>query len=123
MSKKSRLREPLDEQYGKRVGTLIQSEQHHLYHIHLSLKKSLLVPCKISRLFVNTLTADDNYSLLNREKLTQHIQIQLSHKPKNFSELISAFLKSTLNFEQFRKKMFLRDYLFPKLRTPKDVVI
>ena len=53
---------------------------------------SLLVLCKILRLFVNTLTADDKYSLLNRDNLTQPIQILLSQKQKTFSQFFSAFL-------------------------------
>ena len=70
----------------------------------LNCKKSLLVICKILRLFVNTLTADDKYSLLNRDNLTQAIQTLLSQKPKAFSQFFSSFLKSTLNFEHFPKK-------------------
>ena len=50
------------------------------------------------------MTVDDKYSLLNRDNLTQPIQILLSHKQKTFSEFFSAFLKSTLNFEYFQKK-------------------
>ena len=34
----------------------------------------------------NTLTLDDNHYLLNRDNLTQPIQIQLSQKQKTFSE-------------------------------------
>ena len=64
----------------------------------------MLVRRKILRLFVNTLTDDDKYSLLYRDKLTQPIQMLLSRKKKNFSELFSAFLKSTLNFAHFLKK-------------------
>ena len=64
----------------------------------------MLVLCKILRLFVNTLTADDKYSLLNRNNLTQSIQILLSQKQNPFSEFFSVFLKSTLNFEHFFKK-------------------
>ena len=52
------------------------------------------------RLFVNTLTPDRKYPLLNRHKLTQPLQILLYHKQKTFSQ----FLKSTLNFEHFLKK-------------------
>ena len=37
----------------------------------LSLKKFVLEIFKILTLFVNTLSADDKYSLLNRDKLTQ----------------------------------------------------
>ena len=43
---------------------------------------------KILRLFVNTLTPDDKYSLLNRGILTQHIQMHLSQKQKTFPELL-----------------------------------
>ena len=60
--------------------------------------------CKILRLFVNTLPLDGKYSLLNREKLTQPLQIQLCQKEKSFSQFFSLFLKSTLNFQFFRKK-------------------
>ena len=70
----------------------------------LNCKKSLLVIFKILRLFVNTLSAVDKYSLPNREYLTQPIQMQLSVKLKIFSQFVSAFSTSTLNFEHFQKK-------------------
>ena len=60
--------------------------------------------CKISRLFINTLSADGKYSVFNRDNLTQPIQMQLSGKQKTFSQFFSAFLKSSLNFEHFPKK-------------------
>ena len=59
---------------------------------------------KILRLFVNTLTVDDKHYLLNRDNLTQPIQIQLSQKQKIFSEFFFAFLKSILNFKHLPKK-------------------
>ena len=59
---------------------------------------------KVSRIFVNILTANDKYSLLNRYNFRQPIQMQISQKQKPFSELVSAFLKSILNFESFQKK-------------------
>ena len=55
-------------------------------------------------MFVNTLTADDKYSLLNRDNLTQQIRTQLSQKQKAFAEFFLAFSKSTLNFEDFEKR-------------------
>ena len=64
----------------------------------------MLVICKILGLFVNTLTVDENYSLLYRDNLTQPIQILLSQKPKTFSQLSSKILKPILNFEHFQKK-------------------
>ena len=59
----------------------------------------MLVLCKILRLLVKTLTDDEKYSLLYREKLTQPIVILLSQKQKAFSQFFSLFLKSTLYFE------------------------
>ena len=55
-------------------------------------------------MFVNTLTGDDKYSLLNRDNLTQPIWTELSKKQTACSELLLAFWKSTLNFEHFQKK-------------------
>ena len=56
------------------------------------------------RLFVNGLTADDKRYLLNKENLTQPIQMQLSQKQKKFSPTFFAFPKSIINFEYFPKK-------------------
>ena len=64
----------------------------------------MLVLCKILKLFVNTLTVDDKYSLLYRDILTKPIQILLSPKQNAFSEFLSAFSKSTLNFDHSRTK-------------------
>ena len=50
------------------------------------------------------MTADDKYSLLNRDNLRQPIGTPLSQKQKVFSEFFLAFSKSTLNFEHFQKK-------------------
>ena len=55
-------------------------------------------------MFVNTLTADDKYSLLNRDNLTQPIRKELSKKHTSFSQFFVASSKSTLNFEHFQKK-------------------
>ena len=54
---------------------------------------------KILGLFVNTLTVDDKYYMLNRDNLTTSIQIQLSQKQKTFSQFFIAFLKSILNYK------------------------
>ena len=48
--------------------------------------------------------------------------MHLSQKQKIFSEFFSAFFKSALNFEHFQKKMTLIAYVFPKLRTTKNVL-
>ena len=67
-------------------------------------KKSLLVIHKILGLFVNTLTVDDKHYMLNRDNLTQPIQLQLSLKQKTFSEFFFPFLKSILNLKHLPKK-------------------
>ena len=70
----------------------------------LSWKKCLLVICKILGVFVNTLTADGMYSLLNSHNLLQHLQMILSQKQKNFSWYSFAIWKCRFNFENFQKK-------------------
>ena len=82
----------------------------------------MLVLWKILRPFVNTLSEDDKYCLLYKDNLLQPLQILLSQKQKTFSEFFSAFLKSTLNFEHFQKKMTLIADIFPKLPRPKKVI-
>ena len=73
-------------------------------------------------MFLNTLTDDDKYSLLYRDNLTERIQIHLSQKQKTFFDFFSAFLKSTLNFDIFEKKMTVLADVFPKLPSPKKVI-
>ena len=55
-------------------------------------------------MFVNTLTADDKYSPLNRDNLTRPIRTELSQKQQAFPSFFLAFSKSTLNLEHFQKK-------------------
>ena len=52
----------------------------------------------------------------------QTIQMLLSQKQKTFSEFLSAFFESALNFEHFQKEMPLTAYVFPKITTTKDVL-
>ena len=70
----------------------------------LAFEKSLLVIQKILRLFVNTLTLNDKYYILNRDNLPQPIQMQLSETQKTFSEFLFEFWKSILNFKHLPKK-------------------
>ena len=48
--------------------------------------------------------------------------MHLSQKQNIFSEFFSAFFKSALNSEHFRKKITLIPYVFPKLPTKKNVL-
>ena len=59
---------------------------------------------KILRLFVNTLTVNDKHYLLNRDNLTQPIQMQLSIKQKIVCKIFFGFLKCILNLKHFPKK-------------------
>ena len=77
---------------------------------------------KILRVFVNSLAADDMCSVLNRDNLTQQIQILLSQKQETFSQFFYALLKSTLQFEHFQKKMALIADVFSKLLARKKVL-
>ena len=84
--------------------------------------KSLLDSWKFFRPFLNTLTANDKYSLNSKDKAMQTIQMHLSQEQNIFSQFFSAFFESALNFEHFQKKMTLIAYVFSKLRTAKDVL-
>ena len=107
--KKFHLRRPFNKQHSKRSQTLLKPALQHLHYIYwwlrrkLSWKKSVLVICKMLGLFLKTLTADDKYSLLNRDNLTELFQMQLSKK-NFFCQFLSAFLKCRSSFEQFEKK-------------------
>ena len=90
-------------------------------YCHL-IRENLTQPSKVLGLLVNTLTADDKFPLLNRDNFIHPIQMQLSQKQKKFAQFFSAVLKFKLNFEHSQKRMTLIAYLFPKLRTPKNVV-
>ena len=59
---------------------------------------------KIPRRFVNILIVDKKHYLLNRDNLTETIQMQLSKKQKTFSAILFAFLKSILNFKHLPTK-------------------
>ena len=56
------------------------------------------------RLFVNALTADDQYSGSNMQNLPQQFQTPLSQKQNIISRFFIAFLKGAWNIEHFEKK-------------------
>ena len=85
-------------------------------------KNSLLVICKIFGLFLNTLTADDKYSLLDRDKLFQYLQMQLFQKQKTFSQFLLTFCQFRLNFENFQKRDDAIGDVFLNFGAPKNVV-
>ena len=70
----------------------------------MSWKKSALVWSEILRLFVNTLTADNKYSLCNMDNFAKQVQTPLSQTQKTFCGFVIAFLKYAWNLEHFEKK-------------------
>ena len=85
----------------------------------IEFEKSLLVTWNVLRLFVNTFTADDKYSLISKDNWMQTIQMHLFQKQNLFSQFFSAFFEYALNFEHFQKKMNLIADVFPKFPSPK----
>ena len=83
----------------------------------IELQKWLLDTWKFLRRFLNTLTADDKYSLYSKDKGMLTIRMHLSQKLKIFSEFFSAFFESALNFKHFQEIMTLIAYVFSKLPT------
>ena len=88
----------------------------------MEFQKSLSDTWKFFRPFLNTLTANDKYSLNSKDKWMETIQMLLSKKDHNFPEFFSSFFEFALNFEHFQKKMTLMAYVFPKLPTTTDVL-
>ena len=85
----------------------------------IEFQKSLLDTWIFFRPFLNTLTADDKYTLISRDKWMQTIQMHLSQKQKIFSDLFPALFESAINLEHFQKKMTLIIYVFPNYRPRK----
>ena len=57
----------------------------------VALENVSLVIHKVLRIFVDTLTVDEKHYLVNRDNLTEPIQVELSQKQKTFSEFSFAF--------------------------------
>ena len=110
MSRNSCFRLSFEKEHGKRLPKQLKYQRQQMHHIYcstlrnFSCKKSLLVICKILRLFVNIQSSDDKHSLLTRGNLRESIQIQFSLKERTFTKFFSAISRSSINFEHFQKK-------------------
>ena len=110
ISKKSTFRAPFEKQHVKGDQTLSKFERHHLYHIYWSLwrllswKKSLVVTCKVLRMFIHILTTNEKCSLLNRDNLTHPIRMQLSQKQKKEISICLYVFEIYIQFWVFWKK-------------------
>ena len=96
-----------------------------LFWAKLSLKKFFLIRSEILGLLESTLPASYDNSRINRENIPLPIQIKWSKEPEIFCCIFFffAFLKSTLSFQCFENKLSLIGQVFPKLSTPRDVLI
>ena len=65
---------------------------------------SALVTPEIFRLFVNTISSDDKYSLRNMQIFWKQLQTFLSQKRQAFHQFLIAFLKYARNLEHSKKK-------------------
>ena len=88
----------------------------------IELQKSVLDTWKFFGPFLKTLTADDKYSPISRDKSTETIQMHLSQKQNILSQFFSTFFESALNFEHFQTKMTLIAYVFQKFRPRKTTL-
>ena len=70
----------------------------------MSCKNSALVWCEILRLFVKTLTADENYSRQQYAEFTATISNAIISEKKDFFWFLIAILKCAQNLEHFQKK-------------------
>ena len=73
-------------------------------------------------MFVKILTADDKCSPLKRDNLRQPFPMKEISEKETFSEFFSTFLKCRLNCEHSQKDVTIIADVFPKSRTPKNVV-
>ena len=67
----------------------------------IELKNAFLSDIRHLRTVCNTMTADDKYSVRNRENLLQQMEMRWSKKQKVISQSFAAFLKTILHFEHF----------------------
>ena len=65
---------------------------------------SALVTSEIFRLFVNTLTPDEEYFRRNMQIFWQQLQTTLSQKGKSFCPFVIIFPKCSWNLEHSEKK-------------------
>ena len=123
-----RFKKPFESQHAKTSKTLVKFGWQHFYQIfqsfwqRLSWEMFLLKICEILWLFVNTLTADDKYSLRYRESLRQTIQVQLSKKQKTFVNLMPNFRNLFHVLNILKKNTIFIVHVFSKLYTANYVL-
>ena len=73
-------------------------------------------------MFVNTFTANEKYSPLNRDNFTQPIEIQWSEKPKTFADFFLHVWNLYYILKIFKKKLSLIANVFWKLWVLKETL-
>ena len=110
MYKNPRFGTPFNSQHVKESQRLMKSAWQHFYRSfplllrQLTWQICLLVICEVRGGFINTLIADEKYSLGNSEVLPEPIQMQLSKKQINFFEIFATFMESKAVFKCFKKR-------------------
>ena len=128
VSKKACFSRPFNRQHDKRSQKLSKSAQQQFWYIYWliwkksSWNKSFTVICKILGLFFNTLAADDNYCLFNKDNLTEPIQMQSSKIKKKFRSAFVHFWNLDQILNIYEKKMTVISYVFPKLPLRNDLL-
>ena len=104
LSQEHRFRTGFGSQHVKASQLLPKSPTERFYHVILSFAMKLiwnmspLLLGEMLRMFVNTLAIDLMYPVQGCENLQLPIEMQLSEKQKNFSEIFVPFLEYTSNF-------------------------
>ena len=120
---------PFDSERVNESQKLLKSTENYFYPTFssfwakLSEKKLFLIRYEILGLFDNTLPANCDYSSINWENLPLPIQVKISKKSETICGIFFAFLESTFNVQRSETKMSLIGQVFPKLLTPRDVLI
>ena len=84
---------------------------------------SALVTSEIFRLFVNTMSSDDKYSLRNMQIFWKQLQTLLSQKRQAFHQFLIAFLKYPRNLEHSKKKEYPSLIITEIIASERDVYL
>ena len=110
LSKKRSLRTLFDTQHLKAFQVLARSPWEGFDHVFSSFSWKLIwgnspiVLGKILRMFLNAWIAADKDPVQECENLRFPIEMELSEKPKDFSQFLVPFSESSSNFKCFEKK-------------------
>ena len=75
------------------------------------------------RLFVNTLTPDDEYSHRHMQIFWQQLQMHLSQKGKTFCGFFIAFPKCAWNLEHSEKKEYSSLFITEIISSERDIYL